>query len=170
MNLSFSPCDCCKMQLSSLLRSTPQAVAIMSGGKAYPGLSGTVYFYQTPRGVIVLAGIQGLPEGGRPCRERIFGFHIHGGSSCEDSAEDPFPETLSHYDPSGCPHPCHAGDLPPLFGNDGEALSLFLTNRFSVKEVTGKTLVIHGGPDDFTSQPSGNSGEKIACGVIRRIC
>ena len=75
---------------------------------------------------------------------------------------------MSHYDPDGCEHPCHAGDLPPLFGNDGYALSLFLTNRFSVEEVTGRVVIIHSHPDDLTTGPSGNSGEKIACGVIRR--
>ena len=44
----------------------------------------------------------------------------------------------------------------------------FLTDRFTLKEIIGRTVVIHSMPDDFTSQPSGNSGEKIACGVIKR--
>ena len=81
---------------------------------------------------------------------------------------DPFAGAMSHYNPKGCEHPYHAGDLPPLFGNGGSALSLFLTNRFSVREITGKTVIIHDRPDDFTTQPSGNSGTKIACGVIER--
>lgn len=75
---------------------------------------------------------------------------------------------MSHYDPEGCEHPYHSGDLPPLFGNDGLALSIFLTNRFSVGEIIGKTVLIHERPDDFTTQPSGNSGMKIACGVIKK--
>lgn len=83
--------------------------------------------------------------------------------------DDPFADTMGHYNPNGCEHPYHAGDLPPLFGNNGIALSLFLTNQFSVNEVIGKTIVIHDHPDDFITQPSGNSGTKIACGVIRRI-
>lgn len=44
----------------------------------------------------------------------------------------------------------------------------FLTDRITLKEVIGKAVVIHSMPDDFTSQPSGNSGEKIACGIIKR--
>ena len=43
----------------------------------------------------------------------------------------------------------------------------FLTNRFRVEEILGKTVIIHDSPDDFTSQPAGNAGKKIACGMIR---
>lgn len=83
--------------------------------------------------------------------------------------DDPLADAMAHYDPGSCEHPHHAGDLPPLFGNNGFALCAFLTNRFSVDEVVGRTVIIHDRPDDFTTQPSGNSGMKIACGVIRRI-
>ena len=82
--------------------------------------------------------------------------------------DEAFADAMSHYNPMGCEHPYHAGDLPPLFGSNGSALLLFLTDRFSVKEVIGKTVIIHDRPDDFTTQPSGNSGTKIACGVIRK--
>ena len=44
-----------------------------------------------------------------------------------------------------------------------------LTGRFRVEEILGKTVILHGAPDDFRTQPSGNAGKKIACGVIRRI-
>lgn len=83
--------------------------------------------------------------------------------------DDPFADAMSHYNPNDCEHPHHAGDLPPLFGNDGFALLLFLTSRFSVDEIIGKTVIIHDQPDDFTTQPSGNSGTKIACGVIGKV-
>lgn len=43
------------------------------------------------------------------------------------------------------------------------------TGRFFVEDIIGRTVVIHSGPDDFYTQPSGNPGNKIACGVIRRI-
>ena len=42
-----------------------------------------------------------------------------------------------------------------------------LLGRINIKDIIGKTIIIHDKPDDFTSQPSGNSGKKIACGVIR---
>lgn len=158
----------CRMPLLSLLRCRPQAEARIAGSKSCPDLSGTVRFYQTGEGVIVLAEISGLPRADLPCHERIFGFHIHEGTGCSGNMEDPFAGAMSHYNPHGCAHPHHAGDLPPLFGNNGFAFSLFLTNRFSVEEVIGKTVIIHDQPDDFTSQPSGSSGTKIACGVIRK--
>jgi len=77
---------------------------------------------------------------------------------------DPFSDVMSHYNPNGCEHPYNDGDLPPLFGNGGYALCAFLTDRFSVNDVIGRTVIIHDQPDDFTTQPSGNSGTKIACG------
>ena len=52
-------------------------------------------------------------------------------------------------------------------GVNGDAFSMFITNQFTVPEVIGKTVIIHAHPDDFHTQPSGNSGEKIACGIIR---
>ena len=157
------------MPLSSILRGRPQATANIAGSESYPGISGAVRFYQTNAGVIVQAEIDGLPDSQAPCQGRVFGFHIHEGGDCEGDREDPFADSMSHYNPHGCEPPYHAGDLPPLFGNNGIALSLFLTNQFSVNEVIGKTIVIHDHPDDFITQPSGNSGTKIACGVIRRI-
>lgn len=81
---------------------------------------------------------------------------------------DPFSNAMAHYNPENCPHPYHAGDMPPLFGNQGYAFLMFLTDRFMVRNVIGKTVIIHDNPDDFTTQPSGNSGAKIACGVIQK--
>ena len=165
---SFSSCGSSPLCLPSLLRGRPQAAAQIAGSGDYPTVTGQVRFYQTRAGVVVWAEVCGLPRSEAPCQERIFGFHIHKGTDCGGSMDDPFADAMSHYDPDGCEHPHHAGDLPPLFGNDGYALSLFLTNRFSIKEVIGRTIILHSKPDDFTTQPSGNSGTKIACGVIRR--
>ncbi|MCI8609757.1 MAG: superoxide dismutase family protein [Firmicutes bacterium] len=161
-------CGCYKIRLPLNLCGDPQAIADITGSADYPDISGTVQLYQTNEGVIVLAEIRGLPKAEQPCHERIFGFHIHSGMNCSGNMEDPFADAMAHYNPNDCQHPYHAGDLPPLFGNEGFALSLFLTNRFSINEVIGKTIIIHDHPDDFTTQPSGNSGQKIACGVIQR--
>ena len=57
--------------------------------------------------------------------------------------------------------------MPPLFANAGYAFLVFYTDRFTVPEVVGRTVVIHDMPDDFTTQPAGNSGKKIACGVVK---
>lgn len=157
-----------KAHLLSVLSGRPQAAARIAGSESHPGISGIVRFYQTGGGVIVWAEISGLPLSEGPCHERIFGFHIHKGTDCAGNMDDPFADAMSHYDPNGCEHPYHAGDLPPLFGNNGFALSLFLTDRFSVNKVIGRTVIIHDHPDDFTTQPSGSSGTKIACGIVQR--
>ena len=154
--------------ISSILRSRPYAYASMDGNESFPQITGSVKFYPTQKGVLVAAEIIGLPKPTEECKKGIFGFHIHEGESCTGSERDPLSDTGAHYDADGCPHPYHSGDLPPLFGNDGYALSVFLTDRFTLDQVIGKTVVIHSGPDDFTTDPSGNSGTKIACGVIRR--
>ena len=142
-----------------LLTDKPAASAKISG----KGISGTVNFYDLGKNVLVMAEVMGLPED-KNCECGVFGFHIHEGETCGGEG---FAETKGHYNPRSCPHPCHAGDMPPLFGNDGMAWMTFITNRFGIEEIKGKTVVIHSKPDDFTTQPAGNSGEKIACGVIK---
>lgn len=151
------------------LRGRPQAQASITGSESFPSISGWARFYQTNEGVIVYAEVSGLPQSGQPCQERIFGFHIHQGTDCGGNGDEPFPHAMSHYNPKDCGHPYHAGDLPPLFGNNGLAVSAFLTDRFLVEHIIGKVVILHDRPDDFTTQPSGNAGTKIACGVIQRM-
>lgn len=151
---------------TSLTNLPPRAIAIVRGSNAYPGLQGEVRFYQTAYGTLVTAEFSGLPLGNSPCQSPIFGFHIHNGTQCTGNFADPFADALTHYDPYTCAHPYHAGDLPPIFGANGYAFSMFLTNRFSAGEIIGRTVILHSMPDDFTSQPAGNSGAKIACGTI----
>ena len=140
----------------------PQAMARLGGSPAAPTLSGTVQFCQMPQGVLVTAHVSGLP---RDNEHGFFALHIHEGGSCTG---DGFPNTASHYNPTTAPHPGHAGDLPPLLSNGGEAYLSVLTDRFRLTDVVGRTMVIHSGPDDFHSQPAGNAGTKIACGVIQK--
>ena len=154
------------MDLLAALRCSPDAWATVRGSEKYPQLSGTVRFCQTRRGVLVFAEITGLPETVESCGNGFFAFHIHGGRSCTGDSADPFADALTHYNPEECPHPAHAGDLPPLLSNHGYALQVFLTDRFSVREIIGRTVIIHAGVDDFTTQPAGSAGSKIACGRI----
>ena len=148
-----------------LVMNSPRARAKMQG----KGISGEVSFFDTGKNVLVVADISGLPWHEKKCECDVFGFHIHSGGDCGGTAEAPFADTKGHYDPQGCPHPCHAGDMPPLLGNSCRAWLAFLTDRIKVEEIIGKTVVIHSAPDDFTTQPSGNYGSKIACGAIERL-
>lgn len=140
--------------------SRPDAVACIRGDRTLPKVSGTVKFYQRGNGTLVVAQICGLPRS----ETGFFGFHIHEGGDC---CGEGFPNTRVHFDPCAAEHPRHAGDLPSLLACNGEAYLAVLTGRFRVKDVIGRTVVIHSRPDDFRSQPSGDAGEKIACGVIR---
>ena len=154
------------INLLSALQRRPRAFARIRGSKDYPGINGRAYFYRTPSGVLVVTNVSGLPDPHDKCKSPIFAYHIHTGESCSGNAEDPFADALTHYNPNSCSHPYHAGDMPPLFGANGTAFSAFLTDRFTIREIIGKTVIIHSKPDDFTTNPSGNSGVKIACGKI----
>ena len=140
----------------------PDAVSDIKGGEKYPGITGTVRFYQMPQGVLLDVAITGLPLENA---SGFFGFHIHEGNSCTPGD---FSDTLGHYNKKNTQHPRHAGDLPPLLSHGGNANMAFMTDRFSVVDVIGKTVVVHSKADDFITQPAGNAGEKIACGVITR--
>ncbi len=146
---------CCK--------NKPDAVARIVGGEEVPQLSGCVRFYQENGCVLIVADISGLPKASET---GFFGFHIHQGRECSGEG---FSGTEGHYNPLGRGHPEHAGDLPPLLLCQGKAYLSVKTDRFSVNEIIGRTVVIHSDPDDFHSQPAGNAGKKIACGVIQRI-
>ncbi len=127
----------------------------IKGTEKYPGLHGTVSFSRMKKGVLITAEIFGLPYSAEGFD--IYAFHIHDGVCGGEGG---------HYNPGKMLHPYHAGDLPPLFGNSGYAYMSVFTERLSMEELAGKSIVIHRNPDDFTTQPSGNAGEKIACGNI----
>lgn len=147
----------------------PSAVAVLNGTGTNRAVHGVVRFFQRNNSVLMEANFEGLPRMSGQCEQPIFGFHIHGGTSCTGNAADAFADAGMHYDPHTCPHPYHAGDLPPLFGVNGKAYLSFLTDRFTVRDVLGKTVILHDRPDDFTTQPSGNAGNKIACGIITPV-
>ena len=149
---------------SRLASRTPDAIAYLSGDAAHPDVFGRVRFYTTPLGVYTVAEVSGLGTD-TGCQSPIYAMHIHEGGRCVGN----FSTTGGHYNPRGCVHPYHAGDMPPLFASGGIGFLAFLTGRFTVDEIVGRSIIIHAHPDDFTTQPSGNAGARIACGVIREM-
>ena len=142
----------------------PQAMAWVRGGREAPELSGLVKFYGTPYGgVLVEAEMFGLPNINMQNSSGFYAIHIHNGSSWQGN----FSQIDGHFNPANQPHPEHAGDLLPLLGNQGYAWTAFYDKRFDIREIIGKFVIIHAHADDFTTQPSGNSGAMIACGEIR---
>lgn len=164
-DMYFSQLD----MLWKIFSEVPDATAYIKGSAKYPEVKGVAQMYQLPHGVLMVVEVMGLPTSTENCKEGIHALHIHEGKHCTGNATDPFADTGMHYNPKGCDHPFHAGDLPPLFENEGYAMTVFFTNRFHVSEVIGKTIIVHKNIDDFSTQPSGNAGEKIACGEIISI-
>ena len=149
-------------QIFPIFMGQPERYAHVIGSPGYPDLQGMVMLYRFGKGTVVVADIAGLPAN----ENQIYGFHIHEGTSCTGNNNDPFADALSHYNVYGKEHPEHMGDMPVLFGNRGMAWGAFYTEKFYPGEVAGRTVIIHDMADDFKTQPSGNSGKKIACGVI----
>ena len=148
-------------------------IAVLQGGPLAPELEGTVTFHSVPGGTEVCVNVTGLPayrpaKGNRP-PIGPHGFHIHECGNCQvGNPEDPFTKAGSHWNPANQPHGNHAGDLPVLFSNHGRASMCFFTDKFKPKDVVGKAVIIHQGPDDYRTQPAGDAGKRLACGVIRR--
>ena len=149
-----------------------RAIAEIRGSNLAPDLRGYVIFTDVPYGTEVFVEISGLPnympaqEGRDPIGPH--GFHIHEHGTCEiDDPNDPFQAAGEHWNPDNQPHGNHAGDFPVLFSNNGYTRMSFFTDRFSVQEVIGKTIMIHENPDDYRTQPAGDSGKRLGCGVIQ---
>ncbi len=149
------------------------AYAVIVPGTDYPSIAGYVTFVDVPGGVRVCADIMGLPpyKPASGSRQPVgpFGFHVHEHGNCDmGSAAHSFEASGGHWNPTDQPHGNHAGDFPVLMaGNNGRAIMCFITDRFRAADVIGKAVIIHENPDDYRTQPAGNSGKRIACGVIR---
>jgi Cu-Zn family superoxide dismutase len=132
---------------------------------------GQAMLRETPNGVLVSVELTGVPPG-------VHAFHIHAVGMCEG------PQFLSaggHFAPGGTQHgllarmPAHAGDLPnvhvPADGRVSfEVLApvTLAAGERSVFDADGAAVMLHAGPDDYTTDPAGNAGGRIACGVITR--
>ncbi len=159
-------------QADGLPNRTPFAVANIAGSADFPNVTGSVRFYTAPGGTIVDANFDGLPPMSLPTavpQVGPFGFHVHEGAACTPTAgATAFSDAGGHYNPTNQPHPLHAGDLPVVFPNNGYGYLRTYTDRFTPAEVVGRTMVVHEMPDDFRTQPAGDSGMRMACGPIQR--
>lgn len=125
---------------------------------------GTVLFAERADGVHVTARLSGLAPGEH-------GFHIHAVGDCSapdaSSAGPHFnPDSTAHGSPEASPH--HQGDLGNVTADaNGEAVYEKTLQGVRLAGILGKAVVVHASPDDMTSQPAGNSGGRIGCGVIQ---
>ena len=133
---------------------------------------GTADLRETKGGVLIALRSTALPAG-------LHAVHIHAGSECKAPA---FTSAGAHFNPLNMKHGLksadgpHAGDLPDIYVNhDGvgryevfvETLTLH-PGQLSILEPDAKAIVIHATPDDNATDPSGNSGDRIACGVLAK--
>ena len=154
--------------LSTIADSEPDAYCYITGTHGFPNLKANMYFYKTDLGVLISLSATNLPALDN-CG--IFGFHLHEGTKCELNPKNPSLDYVTvgnHYNPTNTFHPCHTGDLPPIFSANGNAIMTYLLTQFTINEVVGRAVIIHAMPDDFTSHPDGHSGAKIACGIIEQ--
>ncbi|MEO8298405.1 MAG: superoxide dismutase family protein [Burkholderiales bacterium] len=133
-------------------------------------VQGVVVFHAMGDRVMAHARVTGLKPGAE------HGFHVHDKGDCAS------PDGMSaggHYNPAGKPHgeqasDHHAGDMPNLKADaNGVADQKFMLPGLSVgsgaADVVGRAVILHAGPDDYKTQPTGNSGARLACGVIAKL-
>jgi len=131
---------------------------------------GAVELTQTPTGVLLKVSVKGLPSGEHA-------FHVHAVGKCDP----PFDSAGGHFNPAAKKHGLmaseghHAGDMPNLHIPEGGELVVEVLNPAitleqgqpnSVFGPNGTAIVIHAGVDDYKTDPAGNAGARIACGVI----
>lgn len=148
--------------------SKPSAVANLEPTTGN-NVRGTVTFTQDGDHVRVSANVTGLKP------DAQHGFHVHEKGDC--SSGDGM-STGGHFNPEGKPHgpqstAHHAGDMPSLLADSyGNAKATFTLRGVSIgggaADLVGKGLIVHRDPDDYKSQPAGNAGPRVACGVIRK--
>ena len=128
---------------------------------------GWALFTQGARGVHVVVVATGMTPG-------LHGLHIHAIGSC---VSPDFASAGGHFNPLGVPHGAHAGDLPDLIVTPGGIGHMITTSAgfrllpgpLSIFDGDGAALIIHANPDDHVTNPSGNSGPRIACGAIQPV-
>jgi Cu-Zn family superoxide dismutase len=142
-----------------------RAVAVLQPSKA-SGVTGTVWFEKAAGGVHVTAQLAGLAPG-------THGFHIHEFGDC--SAPDAT-SAGGHWNPKGEPHGApadahrHSGDLGNVEAKaDGTATVDVTSSDLALagpSTIVGRGVVVHAKRDDLKTQPSGDAGDRIACGAI----
>ncbi|MED5619305.1 superoxide dismutase family protein [Ideonella sp. BN130291] len=146
----------------------PMAVATLSPTQGNTA-TGLVMFHEVDGHVMARAHITGLKPNGE------HGFHLHEKGDC---ASTDGTSAGGHFNPGGAPHgpqdaAHHAGDMPALKADaDGVADLKFMLHGVTIgggpADITNRAVVVHANPDDYKTQPTGNSGARIACGVVAR--
>ncbi|MBI4240824.1 MAG: superoxide dismutase family protein [Candidatus Rokubacteria bacterium] len=155
---------------ATLQYGTPQATVELKNAKG--DAVGTASFWEDASGVRIIAQVRGIPAGKH-------GIHIHAVGKCDPPD---FMTAGGHFNPGGKKHGLknpagpHAGDLPNLeVAADGTGRLEYVTRLVtlasgptSLFDADGSALVVHASPDDDVTDPTGNSGGRIACGIVSK--
>jgi superoxide dismutase, Cu-Zn family len=168
---------CASLLTAIAILSVPSIIAVEAAETARAMLRdakgedvGSVSLMQPSAGVLLQLSLKGVPAGEHA-------FHIHAVGKCEPPG---FNSAGGHFNPGDAHHgmmsgPGHAGDMPNLHVPASGALDLEVVNAAitlekdkpnSVFHPGGTAIVIHAGKDDYTSDPTGNAGGRIICGVF----
>jgi Cu-Zn family superoxide dismutase len=150
------------------------ASATLTGSPEDSDFSGSVTITEEAGGgVKIVAHLAGVDTPG------LHGFHVHETGECshDTAGGKHFTSAGGHFNPAGADHACppteprHAGDLGNVtVGADGSAHFEMTTNLLSLSgpnSVVGKAILLHANEDDCKTQPTGNAGDRIACGVVQ---
>ena len=162
---------------AALLAAPAVAIPVLAADQASAVLKdaqgaelGKATLTATPGGVLISLDLTALPAGDHA-------FHIHAIGKCEPPD---FKSAGGHFNPDSTKHGLmnpegpHAGDMPNLHVPEGGKLKIEVLNPTvtleaeSLLDDDGSAIVIHSGSDDYTSDPAGNAGDRIACGVITK--
>jgi Cu-Zn family superoxide dismutase len=160
--VAFLAAACSSMDLGTGGGDKATATLAPTKGNA---TAGTVTFTQRGDRVHVSANVTGL----KPGAEHAFHVHEKGDCSSGDGMS-----AGGHFNPAGKPHgpqdgEHHAGDMPNIVADSyGNANASFDLRAVTVKSFEGKGLIVHRDPDDYQSQPAGNAGPRVACGVVQK--
>jgi len=169
---------------SSFLKTHPVAIAGATISDSAGRTIGTARLWQEAAGLVhVDVDVTCTGVSCTPLAPGDHGIHFHSVGSCVSASSPVFSSAGGHFNPLGKQHGLsnpagpHAGDAPNLvIASDGRGHASFTTDRISlttgatdVFDADGTAVVIHAGPDDQTSQPAGNSGARVACGVLKTV-
>ena len=128
--------------------------------------AGTVSVHAEGAGVHIVADVAGVDTDG------LHGIHVHENGQCDhDEAGGHFTSAGGHFNPTGTEHACpptdprHAGDLGNIQVTGGKGHLEVTATNLTLDQLTGKAIILHAGEDDCKTQPTGNSGDRLACGV-----
>jgi len=139
----------------------------LTGAPTDTDFAGTISVTPEGSGVRIVADVAGVDTDG------LHGIHVHENGQCDHEGEggQHFTSAGGHFNPSGTEHACpptdprHAGDLGNIEVSGGTGHLELSVSNLTADQLNGKALILHAGEDDCKTQPTGNAGDRLACGV-----